>query len=211
MKLVGMFDSPYVRRVAISMRLLGVDFDHASWSIGKDQAAVAELNPLGTVPFLVLDDGEVIVDSSAILDFVDQLVGPSRALLPTLAEPRRRVLSFVTLALGVADKARLQASEYVFRPAALRHEPYVQRVRGQMLATAAALERTCAARAGTPWLFGDAITQADISLGCALTYAREAGGLDLAAFPALAARFATVTAMPVFREIYLPFDAPVVR
>jgi hypothetical protein len=71
MKLVGMFDSPYVRRVAISMRLLDVPFEHANWSIGRDQARIAELNPLGQVPVLVLDDGEPLVESAVILDYLD--------------------------------------------------------------------------------------------------------------------------------------------
>src|SRR4051794_26743948 len=99
MKLVGMFDSPYVRRVAISMRLLGIDFEHASWSIGKDQAEVAKLNPLGTVPILVLDDGEALVESAMILDYLDDRVGPTRALVPASGEARRKVLAFVTLAV----------------------------------------------------------------------------------------------------------------
>jgi glutathione S-transferase len=210
MKLVGMFDSPYVRRVAISMRLFDLPFEHANWSIGRDQARIAELNPLGQVPVLVLDDGEVLVDSAVILDYLDQRVGPARALVPASGEARRRVLGFTALAAGVADKARLQASEHVFRPEALRYEPLRLRLRAQMFATCERLERVCAARADAPWLFGDAITQADITLGCALTYASETVGLPVgeAALPALRARFERIAQLPVFREIYLPFDAP---
>ena len=59
--LVGMFDSPYVRRVAVSMEQLGVAFDHWNWSVGKDQARLRELNPLGRVPVLLLPSGEVLI------------------------------------------------------------------------------------------------------------------------------------------------------
>ena len=118
MKLVGMFDSPYVRRVAITMRLLDLPFEHLNWSIGKDQDQVKQLNPLGQVPILVLDDDEALVDSATILDYLDDRVGPDRALVPRTGEARRRVMAATTLAAGLADKARLQMYELLFRPAA---------------------------------------------------------------------------------------------
>jgi glutathione S-transferase len=213
MQLVGMFDSPYVRRVAISMRLLDLPFEHRNWSVGADQARIAELNPLGLVPVLVLDDGEVLVESAAIVDYLDQRVGPSRALIPASGEARRRVLQLAALASGLADKARLQATEQFFRPVATRHEPLRLRLRGQMLAAGAALERACGSREHAPWLHGDAITQADIMLVCAMTYASEAAGLTVeeAPWPALRARRARLSALPVVRELYVPFDAPVIE
>jgi glutathione S-transferase len=212
MLLVGMFDSPYVRRVAVSMRLLDLPFEHANWSIGKDQARIAELNPLGQVPTLVLDNGDVIVESLVILDYLDQLVGPARALTPATGDARRHVMAFAALAAGIGDKARLQISERLFRPAALQHEPLRQRLRAQMLATCQRLEKVCAARADAEWLFGDSITQADVTLACALTYASETVGLPVeeAALPAMRARHARIEQLPAFREIYLPFDAPVI-
>lgn len=212
MKLVGMFDSPYVRRVAISMRLLDLPFEHANWSIGADQARIAELNPLGQVPVLLLDDGEPLVDSAVILDHLDQVAGPARALVPASGDVRRRVLGLTALAAGVADKARLQMYERVFRPANLRYEPLRLRLRAQMIATCQRLEDACAAREGADWLVGDRITQADVTLGCALTYASETVGLpaDELALPALRARHARIAELPVFREIYMRFDAPVI-
>lgn len=212
MKLVGMFDSPYVRRVAISMRLLDVPFEHLNWSIGKDQARIAELNPLGQVPVLVLDDGEPLVESAVILDYLDQRVGPARALVPASGDARRRVLGLSALAAGVADKARLQMYERIFRPAGMQHEPLRLRLRAQMLATLQRLEARCAERGSAEWLVGDRITQADVTLGCALTYASETVGLgdDEAALPALRARHARLSELAAFREIYMRFDAPVV-
>jgi len=207
MKLVGMFDSPYVRRVAISMRLLDLPFEHLNWSIGKDQDRVKQLNPLGQVPILVLDDGEALVDSATILDYLDDRVGPERALVPRSGDARRRVMAATTLAAGLADKARLQMYELLFRPAALRHPPLLERLHGQLLAAAGELEKLCAAST-TPYLFGDRISQADVTLGCAVTYATET--VKLEAPPAIRERCARLGELPAFREIYLPFDAPVV-
>ena len=208
MKLVGMFDSPYVRRVAISMRLLDLPFEHLSWSIGKDQDKIKQLNPAGEVPILVLDDGEVITESLAINDYLDDLVGPERALTPRTGEARRQVMRATVLGIALANKARLQMYELLFRPEELRHPPLRARLHGQMLAAAAELDKLCAAQT-TPYLFGDRITQADISLGCAFTYATETVGLE-PPLPALRARAARLAELPVFREIYLPFDAPAV-
>ncbi|HEY1075478.1 MAG TPA: glutathione S-transferase family protein [Fontimonas sp.] len=105
MILIGMFDSPFVRRVAVSMKLLGLDFEHRNWSVGKDQAEIRRYNPLGRVPTLVLDDGEALAESFAILDFLDQSVGPARALLPASGRERRDALQLMALASGAAERA----------------------------------------------------------------------------------------------------------
>ena len=60
MILIGMFDSPFVRRVAVSMQLVGKTFEHRNWSVGKDFERIREHNPVGRVPTLVLDDGEAL-------------------------------------------------------------------------------------------------------------------------------------------------------
>jgi len=208
MKLVGMFDSPYVRRVAISMRLLDLPFEHLDWSIGKDQDQIKQLNPAGEVPVLVLDNGEVITESLAITDYLDDLVGPERALTPPTGEPRRQVMRATVLGIALANKARLQMYELLFRPKELRHPPLSKRLNSQMHAVAQTIDAMCATKA-TPYLFGDRITQADISLGCAVTYAMETVGLE-PPLPALRAHAAKLAELPVFRDIYLPFDAPVV-
>ena len=82
MILIGMFDSPFVRRVAVSLRLLEVPFEHRNWSVDRDFELIRQFNPLGRVPALVQPDGETLIDSSAILDFLDDSAGPERALLP---------------------------------------------------------------------------------------------------------------------------------
>ena len=90
MILIGMFDSPFVRRVAVSMNLLKMPFEHRNWSVGKDFELIRQFNPLGRVPALVLEDGESLIDSAAILDFLDDLVGPERALLPRTGKEDRK-------------------------------------------------------------------------------------------------------------------------
>ena len=89
MILVGQYDSPYVRRVAVSLRVLGFAYEHDTRSVFADFDAMREVNPLGRIPSLVLDDGEVLIDSAAILDWLDQTVGPERALLPATGPARR--------------------------------------------------------------------------------------------------------------------------
>ena len=83
MILIGMFDSPFTRRVAISATLLGIPFEHRNWSVGKDFERIRRYNPLGRVPTLVLDSGEALVESAMILDWLDQQIGPARAIVRT--------------------------------------------------------------------------------------------------------------------------------
>ena len=92
MMLIGMFDSPFVRPVAISMKLLDIPFEHADWSVGKDFERIRRYNPLGRVPTLVLDDGEALMETSAILDYLDERVGPgARAAATYRTRPTHRV------------------------------------------------------------------------------------------------------------------------
>ncbi|MEK6807103.1 MAG: glutathione S-transferase family protein [Pseudomonadota bacterium] len=208
MILIGMFDSPFVRRVAVSMKLLGMDYDHRNWSVGRDQAQIRQYNPLGRVPTLVLDDGEALVESAAILDYLDETVGPERALLPARGPVRRRGLKLMSIASGAAEKAVTQVYENVFRPAEKRHEPWVQRCREQTEGALAELDHACAALPKDGWLLGERMTQADITVVCAFTFIREAAGTDTARFPALSALAARCEAMTEFRSLHVPFFTP---
>ena len=116
MQLIGMLDSPYVRRVAISMMRLGLPFQRHDWSVGADFDRIRQFSPLGRVPALVLDDGTVLVESMSSLDALDDLVGPSRALLPATGTARREALRLMTLATGAAEKSRDQVYERMVRP-----------------------------------------------------------------------------------------------
>jgi glutathione S-transferase len=104
MILIGQFDSPFVRRTAIAMRLYGLDFEHRPWSVFGDAEKIARYNPLMRVPTLVLDDGEVLIESHAILDALDQMAGPGKAMMPA-GEARRHALKVCALGTGIADKA----------------------------------------------------------------------------------------------------------
>ena len=211
MILIGMFDSPFVRRVAVSLKLLEIKFDHKNWSVGKDQAQIRKVNPLGRVPTLLLDDGEVLTESAAILDYLDDRVGQGRALLPVTGAPRRKALHLMALATGAAEKGAQQVYENVFRPADKRHPPWTQRLREQMEGALAALEREAAAVEGGNWLIDEGLTQADITVTCAFTYLDEAAGLDKRKYPALRKHVARCEKMPAFKAVYAPFDAPDIR
>jgi glutathione S-transferase len=209
MLLLGMFDSPFVRRVAISMRLLGIEFEHAAWSVGREFERIRSYNPLGRVPALVLDDGETLIESGAILDYLDERVGPAAALLPPSGAARRAALRLMAMATGAADKCALLVYEEVFRPTAKRHEPWIERCRAQVLGAAAELERACAASADR-WLIGGRCTQADITATCVHAFVSESrrlpGGLE--AFPAWGAHAACCEALAEFRAIRAPWSAP---
>jgi glutathione S-transferase len=208
--LIGMFDSPFVRRVAISMRLLDIHYEHADWSVGKDFDRIRQYNPLGRVPTLVLDDGAVLSESAAILDYLDDRVGPTRALLPATGPQRREALRQMAMALGAAEKGREQVYERAFRPPDKHYEPWLERCRTQMHGGLGELERYCVARGAQQWLIGDTLGQADITVGCAYTFLREAlRPVDLATrYPRLAALVDRCEALPAFKSTHMAFFTP---
>jgi len=210
MLLIGMFDSPFVRRVAISMRLLGIGFEHANWSVGKDFDRIRQYNPLGRVPTLVLDDGDTLSESAAILDYLDDLVGRDRALIPPTGSDRRITLKLMSIAMGAAEKGREQLYERAFRPTAKRHEPWVERCRVQMHGALAELERLCAACAEREWLVGGKVSQADITVTCAVTFLRESQQpADLPTlYPSLISRVDRGEVRPEFQSTHEAYSAP---
>jgi len=209
MILIGQYDSPFVRRVAVTLHLHGLPFEHRNWSVGRDFALIREFNPLGRVPTLVLASGEPLVDSAAILDHLDTVVGAERALWPASGLARREALQLIALATGAADKGVLQVYETAFRPEEKRHAPWVARCRLQMAAALQVLEQRAAAR-GDAWLAGDRLGQADVTVACVLGFLREALGVgrDAIDYPALARHAARCEALPAFRAVPAAFAAP---
>jgi glutathione S-transferase len=209
MKLIGMFDSPFVRRVAVSLNLLGVPFEHRNWSVGKDFELIRQFNPLGRVPVLVLPDGEALIDSSSILDFIDESVGPERALLPRSGRQRREALRILAVALGAAEKGVLQLYEVLFRPEDKRHDAWVERCRSQMHGALAELDRTVQAATGE-WLIGDRMTQADITAACVFSFLSDAldVGQSWVIYPGLTALSARCEELPQFGEVRVKFHPP---
>jgi len=165
--LVGQYDSPYVRRVAVSLRVLGFPYQHDTRSVFGDFDAMRQINPLGRIPALVLDGGEVLIDSGATLDWLDQRVGPARALVPAAGDARKRALKQIALATGAIDKAGAAAYERIIRPSALRWPEWIARCRTQAAGAIAAL-------AGEDWPAEAPIDQAQITAVCMVAYVRMA-------------------------------------
>lgn len=204
MLLIGQYDSPFVRRVAVALTHYGLAYEHRPWSVWGDAERIAAYNPLRRVPVLVPDAGEALVESSAILDALDELVGPARALLPSAGPVRRAGLRVCALATGLADKAVSLLYEDVLRPEDRRNAVWAERCAGQIHATLDVLEADRAARGGDSWL--GAFSHADVAVACALRFVKEAhpGLLEAHPRPALAAHAARCEAMPVFRSVVQP-------
>lgn len=134
MKLIGMLDSPYVRRVAISLDLYGVDFEHQSLSVFSTFAEFSQINPVVKAPTLVLDDGTVLMDSSLILDYLESLAPADKKLLPQAPAARAHDLQLLGLALAACEKSVQIVYEHNLRPAEKLHAPWLDRISGQLLA-----------------------------------------------------------------------------
>ena len=207
MFLIGQYDSPFVRRVAIALRLYGLDYEHRPWSTFGDANEIAPFNPLRRVPTLVLDGGEVLIESTAILDYLDELVGPEKAMIAERGPQRRHALKICALATGLGDKAVSLVYERV-----LRKEPskiWVERCEAQVGGVLEVLERERASVI-TPYWFGERIGHADIAVACVLRFAGEAHPalFPAARYPALTAHCAACEALPPFREIVQPLAPP---
>jgi glutathione S-transferase len=206
MILIGQFDSPFVRRTAIAMRLYGVEFEHRPWSVFGDAEKIARYNPLMRVPTLVLDDGEVLIESHAILDALDQMAGPEKAMMPCSGEARKQAQKVCALATGMADKSvSLGYERHVHKR---ETQAWVERCLSQIAGVLSELEASRSQRR-TEWWFGDRIGHPDIAVACALRFLGDAhaGLFDLSeGWPMLAAHAAKCEALPPFLEIQQPFS-----
>jgi len=207
MILIGQYDSPFVRRVGIAMTLYGLPFEHRPWSVFGDADKIRAYIPLVRVPTLVLDDGERLVESHSILDYLDGLVPADRAMFPRAEPARHQALRVAALATGLADKAVSLFYERRLHKAA--SDVWVERCRAQITAVLAALEADRAGRTGDYW-FGDRIGHADIAVAAALRHLTDShpGLVSMTDFPALSAHAARLEALPVFQTISQPFIAP---
>ncbi|KPA88136.1 glutathione S-transferase [Pseudomonas sp. RHF3.3-3] len=147
MKLLGMLDSPYVRRVAISLDLLGVEFEHASLSVFSQFDAFAAINPVVKAPTLVLDDGTVLMDSSLIIDYLEASQAHDHGLWPRQPQALASALRTTGLALAACEKAVQLVYERKLRPAEKQHQPWIDRVIGQLVAACRALDQQTASMA----------------------------------------------------------------
>lgn len=207
MILIGQYDSPFVRRVAIAMRLYGFAFEHRPWSVFGDREKLAAYNPLSRVPTLVLDDGEVLIESAAILDYLDELADPRKAMMAGAGVERRHALKICALATGLADKAVSLVYERVLRTE--QSKIWVERCESQIRTVFDLLEQDRAGRQTSFW-FASTIGHADIAAACAIRFTREAhpGLFDETRLPALAALAERCEALEPFREIVQPLSPP---
>jgi glutathione S-transferase len=195
LRLVGHYDSPFVRRVGISLHVLAIPFERNPLSVFGDAEAMRAFNPLVRVPVLVLDDGECLIDSTAILDHLDERVGPERALLPAAGKARRDALQIVALATGIGDKAIAIAYERR-KPTDKIDEGWIARCRGQQEGALAALEARYTAVGPDP----ARLLQPEITVAAMLGYVRlrQPEMLAPGRYPALEALSARAEAHPAF-------------
>ncbi|KUZ71097.1 glutathione S-transferase [Burkholderia ubonensis] len=205
MKLIGMLDSPFVRRAAISAKLLDLPFEHQSVSVFRQFDTFKAINPVVKAPTLVTDDGAILVDSSLIIDYFDHLVAPERRLLPEAPDARLRALVPVGFALAAAEKTVQVVYEHGLRPADKQHQPWLDRVLGQLEAAYGELEKQVASVDG--WLGGARVMQSDVTVAVAWRFTQFMAAdypalarIDPARFPALAAHSARAEALPAFVE-----------
>jgi len=207
MILIGQYDSPFVRRVAIALRLYELSFEHRPWSTFGDGDKIASYNPLRRVPTLVLGSGEVLIESTAILDYLDDLIGPEDAMIAPRGPARHHGLKICALATGLGDKGVSLLYERVLRKEQLAL--WVERCQAQIADVLGVLEAE-RAKVATPYWLGARIGHADVVVACVVRFTREAHPqlLDAARHPALAAHAAQCEALPAFKEIVQPLAPP---
>ncbi|KQV33261.1 glutathione S-transferase [Massilia sp. Root335] len=192
MQLIGMLDSPFVRRVAISFDLLDVPFEHKALSVFRNFDEFAAINPTVKAPTLVLDDGSFLIDSTLMLEYAEALTG--RSLLPPAPAARAQALRAIGPALAACEKTAQIVYEHTLRPAEKLHQPWLDRVQEQLLAALRLLEAEADA------FDVAALDQAAITAAITWSFVRLMVPQIVASadFPRLAAWAARAEALPVF-------------
>ncbi len=199
MKLIGLLDSPFVRRVAISLQALGLRFEHEPVSVFRGYAAFERINPVVRAPTLVCDDGEVLMDSTLILEYAQALARPRGLMMPADVPALQHALRAIGLALAACDKTAQIVYERGLRPPEKLHAPWIERVTAQLRAAYGALEAEVAC--WPPALARGAMSQAGICAAVAWYFTQQMlpDTVDAAAHPALVALSAQAEALPEFR------------
>ncbi|MCW5771477.1 MAG: glutathione S-transferase family protein [Rhodospirillaceae bacterium] len=206
MKLIGRNLSPFTRRVAVAMNLLGIPHERerlSPWSEAEAKS-IRATNPLTRVPALVLDDGEIVFESGAILDHLMEGVPAEKALIPPAGAARRKCLRLMAIGSGVMDKGVAAFYERTKRPAEKVHQPWHDHLARQVTGGLEALE----AEPMTPWYLGERISMADITAAVALTFVRKTSPALAApgAYPKLDALAERCEALPAFQAS--PLETP---
>jgi glutathione S-transferase len=161
MQLIGVNRSPFTRRVAITLHIYGIAFEQRSLSGFGNREEVRAANPLGRIPALVLDDGETLVDSGAIIDHLDEVYGRQRALTPIAGSDRRAVLKVSAIMMGACDKGLQAAYERNHHPPEKLHQPWIDDCMAQVINALTVVDEMI--QPGTPYLLLGRITQADVA------------------------------------------------
>lgn len=198
MQLIGMLDSPYVRRVAISLKRLGLPFKHLPLSVFQDFDEFRQINPLVKAPTLLCDDGGVLTDSTLILEYIEEVAGFSKSLMPSNGTMRLNSLRLVGIALTACEKTVQLVYEKNLRPPEKQHQPWIERVESQLVAAYDALEGV--ATVANPWLISDQIMQPDITVAVSWRFTQLVipDVLDAAHYPALVAFSERAEQLPEF-------------
>jgi glutathione S-transferase len=168
LQLIGMLDSPYVRRVAIAFLRLGLPFEHRPLSLFRHIDAFRKISPMLKAPSLVADDGTVLIDSTLIIDYAVSLAPSAPRLSPSAPAAQLKALRLNGLALAVNEKAVQIHYERQLRPPEKQHQPWLERIRGQLFAGLDALEREAAAASN--WLVDENLMLADITVATAFAF-----------------------------------------
>lgn len=198
MRLIGMMDSPFVRRTAVALTAMEIPFAHAPVSVFRGYAEFAAVNPVVKAPTLVTDEGEVIMESGLILDYAERIARPGHSLMPADRQTLARHQAVSGLALAACEKAVAIVYELNLRPAEKQHAPWLDRVSGQLSAALGLLEAAVSATRPTPFLFGPTPLRADIDVAVAWGFMTLMIPDRLGPRPALAAFSATAEARREF-------------
>ena len=168
MILIGQYDSPFVRRVAVTLHHYHMPFTRNPLSVFGDKKEVQAINPLLRVPILIIENGEQIIDSGAIIDHLDHVVGNVRALTPANGPERRKVLQACVLATGCSDKVVALFFERNFHDKKSISPELDARLSSQIKSTLERLEHDC----GSPWFIDNKMCQADVTIGCMIGHVK---------------------------------------
>jgi glutathione S-transferase len=204
MILIGMRDSPYVRRVAISMKLMGLQFEHRLVSVFRHFDQFAAVNPVVKAPTFVCDDGTVLMDSTLILDYLEHCVAAGNGLMPPGGDPRKAALRQIGLAMAANEKGVSLVYEKEQRPPEKLHQPWVDRTVGQIHAAFGELEK--AVTGARPWLQGERMNAADVAVAVAWRFGQHYNSKEVPAarYPALVEYSRRAEALPEF--VSTPLD-----
>ena len=163
MKLIGNYLSHFVRRVAIPLEIYGLEYELIEASVATDQDIIRQHSKLARIPSLVLDDGEVLIDSDYILVEIDAMVPESSRLLPGV--PGREYGQVIASLTGAMDKATAWFYELHRRPKELVWDEWGEHLRSQLAGGVLQVEERVELAPDETFLFDNKMTHADIAVG----------------------------------------------